>query len=83
MVEATVISFTFEEDVAGAAFPVFGDVDVEPGPVGDAVFVWAGEEHDDVGVLLDVAGFAEVAEVELASVGLFCLSAEQGDFAHR
>ena len=79
MVQATVVGFALEEDVAGAAFPVFGDVDVEAGPVCDPVLVGAGHEHDDVGVLLDVAGLAEVGELELATGGLFGLAAELGD----
>ena len=79
MVEAAVVAFAFEEDVAGAAFPVLGDVDVGAGPVGDPVFVGAGEEEDDVGVLFDVAGFAEVGELEFAVGGLFGLASELGD----
>ena len=55
VVEPGVVAFAFEEDVSGAAFPVLGYVDVGAGPVGDSVFVGAGEEEDDVGVLLDVA----------------------------
>ena len=65
--------------MAGASFPVFGDVDVGAGPVGDASLVGAGEEEDDVCVLLDVAGLPEVGELEFASGGLLCLSAELGD----
>ena len=65
--------------MAGAAFTVFGDVDVGSGPVGDSVFVGAGEEEDDVCVLLDVAGLPEVGELEFAAGGLLCLSAELGD----
>ena len=79
MVEATVVGFAFEEDVAGATFPVLSDVDVEAGPVGYPVLVGAGHEHDDVGVLLDVAGLAEVGELELSPEGLFGLAAELGD----
>ena len=55
VVQSGVVAFAFEEDVAGASFAVFGDVDVGAGPVGDPVFVGAGEEEDDVGVLLDVS----------------------------
>ena len=55
VVEAAVVAFAFEEDVPGASFPVFGDVDVGAGPVGDPVLVGAGEEEDDVSVLLDAA----------------------------
>lgn len=54
VVQPGVVAFAFEEDVAGAALTVLGDVDVGAGPVGDAVLVGAGEEEDDVGVLLDV-----------------------------
>ena len=79
MVEAAVVSFAFEEDVAGAAFSVFGDVDVGAGPVGDSVLVGAGEEEDDVCVLLDVAALAEVGELEFAAGGLLCLASELGD----
>ena len=55
VVEAAVVAFAFEEDVPGAALTVLGNVDVGSGPVGDPVFVGAGEEEDDVCVLLDVA----------------------------
>ena len=79
VIEAAVVAFAFEEDVAGAAFPVFGDVDVGAGPVGDSSLVGAGEEEDDVGVLFDVAGLAEVGELEFTAWGLLCLSAELGD----
>ena len=79
MVESGVVAFAFEEDVAGAALTVLCDVDVGAGPVGDSVFVGAGEEEDDVCVLFDVAGFAEVGELEFAAEGLFCGAAELGD----
>ena len=65
--------------MAGAAFSVFGDVDVGAGPVGDPAFVGAGEEEDDVCVLLDVAGLPEVGELEFAAVRLFGLASELGD----
>lgn len=79
VVQSGVVAFAFEEDVSGAAFPVFGDVDVGSGPVGDSVFVGAGEEEDDICVLLDVAGLPEVGELEFSAGGLLCLSAELGD----
>ena len=79
VVEAAVVSFAFEEYVAGAAFPVFGDVDVGAGPVGDSVFVGAAQEEDYVSVLLDVAALAEVGELEFAAGALLCLSPELRD----
>ena len=65
--------------MAGATLTVLGDVDVGAGPVGDASLVGAGEEEDDVCVLLDVAGLPEVAELEFSARGLFCGASELGD----
>ena len=79
VIQPGVVALPLEKDMAGAAFTVLGDVDVGAGPVGDPAFVGAGEEEDDVCVLLDVAGLPEVRELEFTTWGLFGLPSELGD----
>ena len=72
VVEAGVVGEEVEADFAGGAVAVFGDVDDGKGQVVAvfAFFVVAGaaEEEDDVGVLFDGAGVAEVGEFGDGSV---------------
>src|ERR1700690_2076090 len=75
-----------EMDAVGGAVALFGDQNLGLGALFGGFIglesIWAVDEHHDVGVLLDGAGFAEVGKLR-AAVFAFRGACELGEAQHR
>ena len=79
MGKSTVVAVTLQEGVASASLSVLRYIEVEAPIVGHPAFVRAGQEADDIGVLLDVSRLAEVAQSKLAPRPCLRLTTKLGD----